>query len=156
MKLFKYKNITIQFEEKDILNYVENHLSNKNYETGGMICGYYSENLSHAIITEFCEPPKDSIFGRASFLRGIAGTENYFEKKWGEGQYYLGDWHLHPYCNPVASYQDLRQLVINSKDQQLKCPEPIMVIVGGSNNKEINVYIYIEQEVRICESLNGA
>lgn len=151
MKLFKYKNITIQFEEKELLNYVESHLLNKNCETGGMICGYYSENLLNATITEFCKPPKDSVFGRASFLRGVVGTENYFENKWKEGQYYLGDWHLHPYSSPIASCQDLEQLELNSKDKNLKCPEPIMVIVGGPENKNINVYILIESEVKLCD-----
>ncbi|MCM1295932.1 MAG: hypothetical protein NC311_10360 [Muribaculaceae bacterium] len=154
MKLFKYKNIAIQFEENDLLNYVESHLRNNCCETGGMICGYYSENLLNATITEFCKPPKDSVFGRASFLRGIFGTKNYFEKKWKDGQYYLGDWHLHPYCSPTASCQDLRQIELNSKDKKLKCPEPIMVIVGGSDNKDMNVYIFIENEVKLCEQIS--
>lgn len=153
MKLFKYKNITIQFEEKDLLSYVESHLRNKNCETGGMICGYYSENLLNATITEFCKPPKDSVFGRASFLRGVVGTENYFEKKWKEGQYYLGDWHLHPFSNPTASYQDLQQIEINSKDNKLMCPEPLMVIVGGSDNRDMNVYIFIEGKAILCEEV---
>lgn len=153
MKLFKYKNITIQFEEKELLNYVESHLRNKNCETGGMICGYYSEDLKNAFITEFCKPPKDSVFGRASFLRGIVGAESYFEKKWDEGQYYLGDWHLHPFSSPTASCQDLRQIEVNSKDKKLKCPEPIMVIVGGSDNKDMNVYIFIENRAILCEKI---
>lgn len=150
MKQFKHNNITIQFEEKDLLSYIEKHLRSKNCETGGMICGYYSDDLMSATISEFCEPPKDSVLGRSSFLRGVSGTEKYFENKWKEGQYYLGDWHLHPYCSPTASVQDLKQLEINSKDKNLKCPEPIMVIVGGSNNTKINVYILIEKEVKLC------
>ena len=154
MKLFKYKNIVIQLEEKDLLKFIENHLRRKDSETGGMICGYYSDNFLQATITEFCEPPKDSIFGRSTFSRGIAGTEKYLKEKWIEGQYYLGDWHLHPYSNPIASFQDLRQIEINSKDKQLKCPEPIMVIVGGSNNKDINVYIFIEKEANLCNPID--
>lgn len=153
MKLFKYKDIVIQLEEKDLLKYIENHLRHKNSETGGMVCGYYSDNLLQATITEFCEPPKDSILGRSTFSRGIVGTENYLKEKWIEGQYYLGDWHLHPYSNPIASGQDLKQLEINSRDKSLNCPEPIMVIVGGLTNKDINVYLLINKKTICCEAL---
>lgn len=151
MKLFKYKNIVIQLDENGLINYIEKHLQINNSETGGIICGYYSNDLLKAIITEFCPPSKDSILGMASFSRGIFGIEQYLEEKWRVGQYYLGDWHLHPYSKPSASYQDLRQIELNSKDKQLNCPEPIMVIVGGMTNNEINVYIFIDGEARVCE-----
>ncbi len=154
MKYFKYKSITIQFDEKNILKYVEKHLRHKDCETGGIICGYYTDDLSQATITEFCEPPKDSIFGRSTFSRGVVGTEKYLKEKWNKGQYYLGDWHLHPYSSPIASFQDLNQLEINSNDKQLKCPEPLMVIVGGSSNKDFNVYIFIESEAKLCQHLD--
>lgn len=155
MKFFKYKKIVIQFDENNLLNYIEKHLRYKNCEIGGIICGYYTDDLLQATITEFCKPPKDSIFRRSTFTRGVAGTEKYLKEKWKERQYYLGDWHLHPYSNPIASHQDLKQIEINSKDKQLNCPEPIMVIVGGVNNKNINVYVYIEKRVVLCTPLNS-
>ncbi len=153
MKLFNYKNISIKFNEKAVLKYIAKHLKYSDCETGGMICGYYTEDLSQAVITEFCEPPRDSILKKSSFIRGILGAKKYFIEKWEKGQYYLGDWHLHPYSQPTASDQDLQQLRINAKDKQLQCPEPIMVIIGGSNNDEINVYIYLEQKVIKCEHI---
>lgn len=61
---------------------------------------------------------------------------------------------MHPFSSPTASCQDLRQIEVNSKDKKLKCPEPIMVIVGGSDNKDMNVYIFIENESKLCNQIN--
>ena len=62
----------------------------------------------------------------------------------------MGDWHLHPYGAPIASGQDVSQLIQNSKDDSLKCPEPLMVIVGGKNNKEIKVYACFNNTIYEC------
>jgi integrative and conjugative element protein (TIGR02256 family) len=150
MKKYKFDNITISFEESKLLDYINNHIRNSDKETGGVLCGYYTEDNISAIITDFLEPTKDSIFGRASFVRGVSGLKEILDKKWKKGEYYLGDWHLHPYSAPIASGQDVSQLIRNSKDSSLKCPETIMVIVGGKNNKDIKVYACFNNTVHEC------
>ena len=150
MKKYKFDNITISFEESKLLNYIDNHIRNSDKETGGVLCGYYTEDKVSAIITDFLEPTKDSIFRRASFVRGVSGLKEILSKKWKEGKYYLGDWHLHPYSPPIASGQDFSQLIQNSLDGSLKCPEPIMIIIGGKANREINLYICFHGVVKEC------
>lgn len=49
---------------------------------------------------------------------------------------------------PTASGQDISQIIRNSKDKDLKCPEPIMVVVGMEEKKLMyNAYIVINQNV---------
>ena len=40
-----------------------------------LVSGYYTEDKVSAVITDFLEPTKDSILGRASFVRGISGLK---------------------------------------------------------------------------------
>lgn len=150
MKKYKFDNITISFEESKLLNYIDNHIRNSDKETGGVLCGYCTEDKVSAIITDFLEPTKDSIFRRASFVRGVSSLKEILSEKWKEGKYYLGEWHLHPYSPPIASGQDASQLIQNSKDCSLKCPEPIMVIIGGKHNKDIKVYVCFNDSVHEC------
>lgn len=62
MKKYKFDNIVVSFEGSKLLNYVDNHMRNSDKETGGIICGYYSEDKISAVITDFLRPTKDSIF----------------------------------------------------------------------------------------------
>ena len=153
MKTFKYNDITISFDETELYKIVEKHLTKNRTETGGIITGSYIDNFQTAKVINFYEPPKDSKFSRTTFERGIYGLNKVLENEWKEGRYYLGDWHLHPYSAPIASCQDSNQLAFNSRDQDLRCPEPIMIIVGGKDNKEVSVYLYIENDIRLCKEL---
>lgn len=155
MKKYKFENITILFDESKLLNYIDDHIRNSDKETGGVLCGYYTEDKVSAVITDFLEPTKDSILGRVSFVRGISGLKEMLDEKWKEGKYYLGDWHLHPYSSPSASGQDVLQLIQNSRDSSLKCPEPIMVIIGGKTNMEINLYICFHGVVKECIEIDN-
>ncbi len=155
MKKYKFENITILFDESKLLNYIDDHIRNSDKETGGVLCGYYTEDKVSAVITDFLEPTKDSILGRASFVRGISGLKEMLDEKWKEGKYYLGDWHLHPYSSPSASGQDVSQLIQNSRDGSLKCPEPIMVIIGGKTNMAINLYVCFHGVVKECIEMDN-
>ena len=155
MKKYKFENITILLDESKLLNYIDDHIRNSDKETGGVLCGYYTEDKVSAVITDFLGPTKDSILGRASFVRGISGLKEMLDEKWKEGKYYLGDWHLHPYSSQSASGQDVSQLIQNSRDGSLKCPEPIMVIIGGKTNMEINLYICFHGVVKECIEIDN-
>ena len=154
MRIYKCNEIIISFDETQLLKKVEEHLNKNQTETGGIITGFYSSNLLEACITNFYHPPKDSKLGATSFVRGIYGLDKILHHEWKNGKYYLGDWHLHPYNTPMASCQDRKQLALNSEDKDLHCPEPIMIIVGGVYNKDINVYIFIENQIYLCEEVS--
>ena len=150
--IFRYKNISISLDEELYKDYISNHLKTSNTETGGIICGYYSSDLTSAVVTKMCLPTPDSILKQASFQRGVQGLKNFLKNEWDDGKYYLGDWHLHPNVSPIASKQDLMQLENNAKDKSLKCPEPIMIILGGNNNCiTVNIYIFIDGDIKVCE-----
>ena len=46
-------------------------------------------------------------------------------------QYYIGEWHFHPYSSPFPSATDLQTMHSLSEEEYLHCPEPILIIVGG-------------------------
>ncbi|MDD4315727.1 MAG: Mov34/MPN/PAD-1 family protein [Clostridia bacterium] len=129
-KKFSNGNWTIEFDDDEFVKIIRKHLKRERTETGGILCGYYSNDFRTAKVTEVCLPTNDSKFGRASFVRGTQGLCLSLSKKWRKGVYYLGEWHLHPFASPNASGQDIKQIIENSQDKNLKCPEPIMIIAG--------------------------
>ena len=72
-------------------------------------------------------------------------------------QYYLGEWHYHPNASPKPSALDLKTMVNLSKDEDLGCPEPILLVIGGSSSnwlQYIGVYVK-EQEIELYEINNN-
>lgn len=60
-----------------------------------------------------------------------------------QGLYYLGEWHYHPNTSAVPSSTDLKQMFILSKNNDLKCPEPILIIIGGNkSNWQISASVF--------------
>ncbi|MFH1739504.1 MAG: Mov34/MPN/PAD-1 family protein [bacterium] len=116
-----------------------------NAETGGILVGHYTQNHDWAIVTDISGPPKDSGRAHASFIRGVKGLQKWLNHIWGSNrQYYLGEWHYHPFANAEASSVDTKQLKEHSENGPLMCPEPVMLIVGGNPNGlwEAKAYVY--------------
>ena len=108
---------------------------NSQYETGGIIIGYYDEECINAIITECTRPPRDSVATTSRFFRGIKGLNKLLEKKWKQKkEYYLGEWHLHPGRLPSPSMIDIAQMKKIENDLQFNCKEPILLILGEEAN----------------------
>lgn len=103
-------------------------------ETGGILLGHYSEVRDLAVVKRVCGPPPDSVSGRTYFHRGIKGLQRLLDRLWLQKEYYLGEWHFHPHASPTPSGTDAAQLEAFSKDVTLKCPEPILLIIGGDPN----------------------
>ena len=109
------------------------------YETGGILIGRYSDDLKWAEITT---------------TRGIITK---LKRAWQKQQYYLGEWHYHPNASPKPSALDLKTMVNLSKDEDLGCPEPILLVIGGSSSnwlQYIGVYVK-EQEIELYEINNN-
>ena len=101
-------------------------------ETGGILVGRYSTTLDYAIVTRAGLPPEDSESGRISFRRGIKGLQSWIGRLWSEeGIYYLGEWHSHPLGRAEPSLTDLGQMYRLAESPELRCPEPILLVVGG-------------------------
>jgi integrative and conjugative element protein (TIGR02256 family) len=106
-------------------------------ETGGILIGAYDRTLRRAQVMEISGPPVDSKSGRTWFRRGVSGLRELCLKFWKRTTkaYYLGEWHFHPGASPVPSNYDIVELNSIANDSLLKCPEPILLIVGGSDER---------------------
>ncbi|MEW5993083.1 MAG: Mov34/MPN/PAD-1 family protein [Candidatus Zixiibacteriota bacterium] len=101
-------------------------------ETGGILAGRYDAQLRIANVAIATAPPPDSRSGHAWFRRGTAGLQSLLEQLWRTGDYYLGEWHYHPGGAPTPSRQDIDQMRAIASDRRYACPEPVLVICGGS------------------------
>lgn len=102
-------------------------------ETGGVIIGRYTASLDCAVVTELRGPPKDSRAGPTWFVRGAQGLADYLRTLWvRERRYYLGEWHFHPRASARPSAQDVAQMQEIARDERYRCPEPLLLIIGGS------------------------
>lgn len=102
------------------------------YETGGVLIGSYSYNQTIADILQITPPPKNSKRSKYNFYRGSSGLKEILDIVWNQGLYYLGEWHYHPNASVVPSHTDLKQMFALSNNNDLKCPEPILIIIGGN------------------------
>lgn len=129
------------------------------HETGGILVGTYSAALDCAIIDEVCFSPPDSQVGRYTFFRGIQGLRVRLAAAWTERHaYYLGEWHSHPYAQPIPSCTDNRQLVEISRAGEYHCPEPVLLVVGNrmTSVSDCKAFVYPRGRRRRELHLDGA
>ncbi len=114
-------------------------------ETGGVLVGYYTDTQDCAVVTGVSAAPPDSRSGKNFFVRGTAGLQRWLDRLWrSERRFYLGDWHSHPDEEPLPSPMDRAQLETIANDESRKCPEPVLLIVGGSasNVRDVRAYVF--------------
>jgi len=101
-------------------------------ETGGILVGRYSEDLSMAFVREATPPPTDSRRGYAWFVRGVNGLREMLNKRWRatERTYYIGEWHFHPATHVEPSSDDFEQMIKISRAREYECKEPLLLILG--------------------------
>lgn len=100
-------------------------------ETGGILTGYYTNNLDCAVVTMVSGPPSDSKSTRNRFYRGILGLQERLDRLWvKERHYYLGEWHFHPDNEPSPSPDDILQMMKIASAPEFHCPEPLLLLVG--------------------------
>jgi integrative and conjugative element protein (TIGR02256 family) len=112
-------------------------------ETGGILVGSYNEAHDLAIVSDVSGPPPDSKRGPTWFFRGVRGLQTWIERLWKGKCYYLGEWHFHPGARPDPSGTDKSQIHDISRSAGYHCPEPLLVIIGGSvtENWEIAAFV---------------
>ena len=115
-------------------------------ETGGILIGRYSDLHDQAIVTDVTGPPKDSIRRRFSFVRGLVGVQRRLDRAWRQGDFYLGEWHFHPFMAADPSDGDRTQIIDFSKEPAYACPEPILVVVGGDPGHDAEFQIAVVQD----------
>lgn len=107
-------------------------------ETGGVLVGHYTPSHDCAVVTEVSGPPADSRASRIRFQRGVHGLKQWLTSLWkrSQRQYYLGEWHSHPYANPYPSEDDCSQMREIAALPEYHCPEPLLIIIGGDPQGE--------------------
>lgn len=117
-------------------------------ETGGILIGKYSTSLDCAIVTEVTHPTADSEGGNFWFIRGVKGLKKKLFNIWkSKREFYLGEWHFHPNGSPEPSETDFSSLKGISKSPKYKCPEPILLILGGTPTKNWKIRVFIYNQV---------
>lgn len=101
-------------------------------ETGGILLGRYSASHDCALVDKVTGAPDDSQMGRTWFVRGVRGLQAKLDLLWRRNEgYYLGEWHFHPFGSPIPSSVDTRQLQKIARSRLYRCPEPMLMILGG-------------------------
>lgn len=121
-------------------------------ETGGILVGYYNDALNCAVVTDASERPPDSKSGRTWLVRGTAGLQGWLNGLWlrSKRRYYLGEWHFHPGGAAEPSPTDTEQMAKIARSASYKCPEPVLLLVGGSaeERSDVRVYVFIGKDGR--------
>lgn len=144
-KIFYNKDYDINIEIKKNIMKMIYEACELSYpkETGGVLFGYYLET-NFAIVTDMWEEKKKENKSRTKFLRGTKGLKDFSDKLWDEnGKYYLGEWHYHPGSSCIASCTDKDTIINISKNEIYKCPEPIMLILGGRKVEKFTEITYM-------------
>ena len=146
--IFKDKNqaYTIYLKQ-EIYKEMIGYCSEANpYETGGILIGNYSHNQMIADILQITPAPKNSQYSKYNFHRSVSGLKELLDSLWDQGLFYLGEWHYHPNASADPSATDLKQMFSLSRNNNLKCPEPILIIIGGAeNNWQISASVFFNK-----------
>ena len=126
-------------------------------ETGGLLVGRYNEAHDTAMVTRVWGPPKDSVRRRTSFWRGTYGLQQQLDSLWRTQEYYLGEWHYHPSGAVQPSETDIRQMVRIANSHQHNTPEPVLILVGGSEWEVVtHVFPRHHSPIRLEASASGS
>ena len=118
-------------------------------ETGGVLIGRYNARRDTAIVALASGPPPDSKNERSRFYRGTLGLNALLEHWWAKQQYYLGEWHYHPDGVAVPSAADIKQMQKIASDNAARCPEPVLLIIGGGPVTTAHVFPRDEAAVQL-------
>ena len=132
-------NLSVEIPEKPIKRIITVCKSSYPYECGGILIGYYTEDCTSAVVTNITNQIGKH---RTRFFREGSGLIKLLNKYWSKGYYYIGEWHYHPDNSSIPSNTDINTMRKLSVSNELKCPEPILMIIGGKDgNWNYNVSI---------------
>jgi len=142
------KNFIVEIEPATFSVMTDSCMSAHPNETGGILVGFYSRNGKIAYVTQASKAPDDSSSSRTWFHRGVKNLGRWLTIRWRREEYYLGEWHYHPNHGTQASAQDRSQLLVISNDDKYACPEPILLIIGGSYSSGWEISAYLAKSPR--------
>ena len=136
-------------------------LATVGHVSGGILIGYYTEDLRTAVVTEVVSAPIALDIGGAWFMRGTDGLKDLLYRRWEEDSptYYLGEWHTCPMGPLEPSAVDQDQMACIASDGRYYCSAPLLILVGQG---DIRAWVYpqneegqiFDQEVCECKVIN--
>jgi hypothetical protein len=125
-------------------------------ETGGVLAGTYFSG-SEALVVRATDPPSDSTHGPTTFHRGTKQVDEWLQTANERlGIHYLGEWHYHPAAPPEASDDDQDEMVCIATNESYHCPDPILIIIGGTPPDDFSVNVYVFHREGHFEELQRA
>lgn len=138
------------------------HSSDQN-ESGGILIGKVSKDLSTIIITDITTPTTADRRGRFFFIRNKEAAQKVINTEWKRSlgvKNYLGEWHTHPERYPTPSPKDL-ELIDDCKKKNSNPFEFIFMIIAGNsidiyvgyqerNTENIQKLVSVEENNNIC------
>lgn len=124
------------------------HLPN---EVGTSLVGSYSDNGSTAFVLDIAPLPGDSKATPVSFIRGIRGMKEFFErvtKRFKSKRFYIGEWHSHPFSDTDSSATDKWTHRDIAQDKNTSCAEVIMLVLGGDFEKHRSLSVSVHSCLR--------
>lgn len=112
------------------------------FETGGILIGCYSDDLSLAIVHEATPPPCDSKGDRSWFVRGVRGLRELLTDRWRAKHrtFYVGEWHFHPTSRVEPSSDDFAQMLEISRVREYNCKEPLLLILATGEHEGRRIF----------------
>lgn len=102
-------------------------------ETAGILVGIYNKRHDCAVVMDASDAPPDTRRGRTWVHRGVRGLQEWLNRLWNsQRRFYVGEWHFHPDHDPTPSGDDLRQMRLIAAAEDYRCPEPLLLIIGGN------------------------
>ena len=136
----------IEVSEAALASVAKHISSRKRGETGGILIGRYSDDLSTAKVMLASGPGPHATFGPSSFTRQAFSLQAELDREFEAGRYYLGEWHCHPGTNSTPSSQDIRQMKAISKSADYNCPEPILMVFGKSDPSAFSTVVVVNND----------
>jgi integrative and conjugative element protein (TIGR02256 family) len=138
--------------EKEFSKILKDCQGSDGHETGGILVGKYTKNHDCALTTVITTAPNDSSKKRTTFFRGSEGLSDILGDLWTKKkEYYLGEWHFHPFAVPTPSGIDINQMREIARTTSYKCPEPVMLILGGDPVGEYVVRVFVFPDGEMIE-----
>lgn len=143
------RSLGVELEDRAVTAMLDLCQRSAPLETGGLLIGHYSDWGDRVVVTQIIGPPRDSHHFRFLFIRGVSGLARRLGRLWRAGAYYVGEWHFHPFGPSDPSETDRGQIRAFARDQELRCPHPVMVIVGGDPRGDwhLAVAVVVEDEI---------
>lgn len=117
-----------------------------------MLIGHYDADLFIATPQRAIESVDSGSAGIPGFVRRPLDGLLARLWRWTAGRrYYLGEWHSHPGGAGTPSSADDETMFAIATDPLANCPEPILLLVGGTLREasEMSAYVYTARRERI-------